>query len=91
MRNGYRGLLAVLSLCAALGWWGILYPQLTMTPDTYRVVSEDGTVQEDVCMVEWDFEGDIYTEILNADPGRVRFRSGLLESLREYLEYWKKE
>lgn len=26
----------VTALCAALGWWGLLYPELTLTPDTVK-------------------------------------------------------
>lgn len=83
--------IALLTLCACLGWWGFLYPQLSMTPDTYRVIREDGTVQEEEEVVKWDFEGSIYTEILNAGSGRIRFRSALLERISQYLEDWKKE
>ncbi len=81
----------LLTLCACLGWWGVLYPQLSLTPDTYRIVEQDGTVQEGEDVIKWDFEGSIYAKILNADPGHVRFRSALLERLSECLEYWKKE
>ncbi len=63
--------------CAALGWWGLLYPELTMTPSTYRVVDENGTVLESEEMVEWDFDNDIYWDILEADSSQIRFRSKL--------------
>ena len=33
-----------LVFCLAFGWWGVLFPQLAMTKDVYRIVSEDGTV-----------------------------------------------
>lgn len=33
----------LLTICAAIGWWGALYPQFTLTRDTCRVV----TCQED--------------------------------------------
>ena len=35
----------LLTICAAIGWWGALYPQFTLTRDTCRVVTckeEDG-------------------------------------------------
>ena len=28
------GLRVAAGLCAALGWWGLLYPELALTPDT---------------------------------------------------------
>ena len=42
-------------------------------------------------MVEWNFEGSIYREILEAAPENVRFRSGILKFIIEHLEFWKKE
>lgn len=77
--------MAAAAICAALGWWGVLYPELTMTPDTYRVICQDGTVQNVQEVVEWNFDSDIYLEILNAEPGRIHFRSRLLQTVEEYL------
>lgn len=91
MKKGINTLIAIFSLCAAFGWWGVLYPQLTMTRDTYQILSEDGTVQESDDMVEWDFEGSVYRDILNTDISHIRFRSSFFKSIMEYLEYWKKE
>lgn len=84
-------LCAGLILCGAMGWWGILYPQLTMTPDTYRVVSENGAVQKDYEVVEWDFDDSTYMEILNADSSRIRFRSKLLENAAGFLDRFRDE
>lgn len=90
MRDRTRISFALLTLCAALGWWGVLYPQLTMTPDTYRIVSEDGEVLEK-SQEGWDFDGNIYTTILNTDSSHIRFRSGLLKYISKYLDCLKKE
>ena len=69
MKKDFR---IVLCICAALGWWGFVYPELALTPDTYRVVDEEGeSAQEGL----W--------EILGADKGKVRFRSRLWEHIRE--------
>lgn len=84
-------LCAGLILCGAMGWWGILYPQLTMTPDTYRVVSENGAVQKGCEVVEWDFDDSTYMEILNADSSRIRFRSKLLENAAGFLDRFRDE
>lgn len=83
---------AALTMCAVLGWWGVLYPELTLTPDTYRVFYGDGTVQMPEEVVEWDFDSDIYLEILNAEPEQIRFRSKLLQTAEEYLNsisFWE--
>lgn len=80
------GIRISLCVCAALGWWGALYPELTMTPDTYRVVTEDGAVQIGEDVVEWDFDNPIYMEILNADRSRIRFRSRLFQTVSDCME-----
>ena len=55
-----------LCVCAALGWWGFLYPQLTLTQDTYKIVYEDEAQQESPEKEEWDFDSDIFEKILGA-------------------------
>lgn len=76
----------LLFVCAALGWWGFLYPELTMTPDTYRVVEEDGTVRTEGEGIGSSDSG-IYWEVLSADSSQIRFRSKLLDSLTAFAEY----
>lgn len=92
MKINIRAINTVLCICAAFGWWGVLYPELAMTPDTYRVVKEeesssvslyDSAVQE---AENWDFDRGIYFEILQAEAGQVRFKSRLLISLKEIFE-----
>lgn len=63
-----------LAICAALGWWGVLYPELTMTPDTYAAA--------DVREAEWEFDSGIYYRLLNAQEGELSFKSRILEELR---------
>lgn len=86
MKKDWIRVRVVLSLCAALGWWGILYPELTMTPDTYRVICGQETVQKEADVVEWDFDEDIYRDILNADRSQIRFKSKLLQAAEDYLK-----
>lgn len=74
----------VAGVCAALGWWGVLYPELTMTPDTYAVISEE-TVQGSPEVIEWDFDSDIFWKLLETDGSRISFRSRLLQELRHAL------
>lgn len=76
----------LLCVCAAFGWWGLLYPELTMTPSTYHIVYEDGTVQERENMVEWDFEDDVYWEVLDADRSQIRFKSRLAMKINALQE-----
>ncbi len=77
---------AVACVCAALGWWGVLYPELTLTPDTYAIVGEEKAggeaVQKAEEVVKWDFSSDIYKKLLEAEAGQIQFKSRLLLMLR---------
>lgn len=77
----------ILCICAAFGWWGLLYPELALTSDTYRIVDEDGVVCESETDSEWSPDGSIYWKLLGADNGQVRFRSKLLDSLTALTEH----
>ena len=76
----------LITMCAAWGWWGVLYPELTMTPDTYRVVSENGAVQNEDEVVELDFDSDIYRTLLQTDRSQIHFRSRLLMNITAFTE-----
>ncbi len=95
MKKDIRILLCV---CAAIGWWGFLYPELAMTPDTYQVVGQDPAVGQDPVVgqdpavgtegEETEASGrEICWEILNADSSQVHFRSRLLDRLEAFMEY----
>lgn len=72
---------ALLTLCAVLGWWGALYPEFSLTPDTYRIVDAAGREVE--CEAS---EEELYREIFHGDRSRVRFRSRLLTNLTALWE-----
>ncbi|MCI9143019.1 MAG: hypothetical protein HFH87_10410 [Lachnospiraceae bacterium] len=86
MKRRWIGLRIAVSLCAALGWWGLIYPELTLTPETVKVSmeTEDGRLQE--LPGEWDFDSSLYQEILDADRSKITFRSRLLKDLGLFLE-----
>lgn len=67
----------------ALGFWGVLYPELTLTEDTLRIVWADGKEQE-----EWEKESaaKIYYDLLQAEPKQIKIKSRLLEILAGLLE-----
>lgn len=73
---------------ACYGWWGVIYPELTMLPSTYGIVYEETeateaeTVQTDPEVVEWNSDSQIYWKILEADPEQIRFKSRLLTMLK---------
>lgn len=76
----------ILGICAAFGWWGLLYPELAMTPSTYNVVYADEAVQAQENVIEWDFDNDMYWKILEADSSQIRFRSRLLMNINVLQE-----
>lgn len=86
MKKSKIGIRIIAAFCAALGWWGLLYPELTLTPDTVRVIreAEDGT--ETVLEREWSLEDDLYLELLGTDRSNIRFRSRLLTELHAFWE-----
>jgi len=80
MKKREIGIRVLCSICAAFCWWGLLYPELTMTPDTYEVYGEKNCYVTD--REKWDFEKDIYRIFLETDREQIRFKSRLLEYLR---------
>lgn len=86
MKKKCLGIRIIISLCAALGWWGLLYPELSLTPDTvvFRIKDDSGTLREQP--LEWDFDGSIYRDLLNAGPDRITFRSRLLTDFNTLWE-----
>lgn len=82
---------ALLAGCAALGWWGALYPQFTLLRGTYEIVceedeqcgEEDGQCvheavePEEHASVSEPEGAQLYWDILEADCSRIRFKSRL--------------
>ncbi len=89
MKKKITGIRVVFSVCAALGWWGVLYPELTMTPDTYEVVWEEDAVQSEQNVLEWDSGMDVYHMVLEADGSRIHFKSRLLTEMENLVERLK--
>ena len=69
----FKGILLVFF---SFAWWGLLYPELCFTEDTFRqVIVEDGEVitVKEAC----------YREILDAEGDDIVIESRLLEWLEE--------
>lgn len=85
MKKIKNGLRVTAALCAVLGWWGLLYPGLTLTPDTVRIVCTDkngGEVDPELL----SDSGRLYLELLAADRDHISFRSRLLTGLNALWE-----
>lgn len=86
MKKKWFGIRTGLGICAALGWWGLLYPELTLTPDTVKVVCEDLPAESHTQPQTWSFDSSLYWNILNAPSDKITFRSKLLTDLNAILE-----
>lgn len=82
-KNRFR-ILAV--MCAALGWWGLLYPELTLTPETVRIVAEDSSAPGTNAEQSRCPDDSLYLALLRAEPGKIHFRSRLLTELNAFWE-----
>lgn len=82
MKKKFIGLRIAMGMCAALGWWGMLYPELVLTPDTVRVICEEDGQERDVTG-EWSFDGTLFRKLLDAEQGTVRLQSRILRELCE--------
>ena len=86
MKKRYQGIRIIIGMCAALGWWGLLYPELTLTPDTVRVISEGMAGERLDVTGDWKFDSTLFEELLTAGEGEIRFRSRLLTELSALVE-----
>ena len=87
MKNRLPVLRIILGLCAAFGWWGLIYPELALTPDTVLVRSETG----ENLSAEWDFDAGLYEDLLEAGRGRLVLRSRLLTDFNSFWEAFHHE
>lgn len=73
----YIGQLALLAVLSA-GWWGILYPNIAMTEETFQAVSEDGQGDDTVSGTESFFA------MLEAEPGEVIIKSRAADAISKW-------
>ena len=74
-------------LALMLCWWGFLFPELTFTEDSLRVVytkEYEGELcaEADTGQCRWE----TYVDFLNAQPERVKVKSKLFELLKGLWE-----
>ncbi len=86
MKKKWIGLRILFSLCAAIGWWGLLYPELTLTPDTVAVHTEDCETLSSAAPPELPQGSSLYLELLGAGRDKITFRSKLLTDLSNFWE-----
>lgn len=71
-------------ILAALGFFGLLYPELCMLEDTCRVVYRTPSGKEQTLFVEKG--GELYYDLLSAEPEEIKIKSRLLEAVSAYFE-----
>lgn len=86
MKKKRIGFQVVVGMCAALGWWGFLYPELVLTPETVTVLEKEEKSGPAAPSEDRDFGGSLYRELLNAGRDRITFRSRLLTNLNSFWE-----
>ncbi|MBR1930891.1 MAG: hypothetical protein IJ833_05370 [Lachnospiraceae bacterium] len=86
MRSKWRELRIALGICAAVGWWGTLYPEFTLLPDTYRVVLSEDELVTNLREPGWITDETLYRSILAADPDKIVYKSKLLEQLQKLFD-----
>ncbi len=86
MKKRRAGFQIIISICAVLGWWGFLYPELILTPETVSIREEDETGSPSAPSEEWDLDSSLYLDLLNAGRDKITFRSRLLTNLNLFWE-----
>lgn len=86
MNKKRLGLRIAVGLCAALGWWGLLYPELALTPDTVKVSVEQENGDSCLQPLKWSFDSSLFLDLLNADPDQISFRSKLFTDISSLWE-----
>ncbi|MCM1056838.1 MAG: hypothetical protein NC517_04445 [Firmicutes bacterium] len=86
MKKVKNGIRIITAMCAALGWWGLFYPGLTLTPDTVSIICEDENGGESISADPESFDAGLYLELLGTDRSSIRFRSRLLTELNALWE-----
>lgn len=86
MNQKWLGVRVFISMCLAIGWWDMWYPELSEAAGIYNIVCEDGTVQKPREVVECELNEYTYLDLLSMDSNRIRFRSRFLEWIEEYFD-----
>lgn len=86
MKKKWIGFRIIISMCAVLGWWGLLYPELSLTPDTVSVSVEDNRGNLRELPAKQAFDSGLYRDLLHAGKDKITFRSRLLTNLSLFLE-----
>lgn len=85
-RKGKQGIRILICFCAAVGWIGILYPELALTPDTYKIILEENAENNLKNYAYEDNYHNVYLDVLSVPREQIRYKSKLLSLFEEYME-----
>ena len=80
----WRNIKAVITICAALGWWSVWFPEMAVWADAVRVTEGEemltaNELQEDI---SWEDARAIGKGLSHADREQIVIRSRLLMLLK---------
>jgi len=81
MKKKWIAFRIIVSICSVLGWWGLLYPELVLTPDTVIISAENEAESSAAVTPAKGFGKSLYLDLLNAGEDNITFRSRLLTDL----------
>lgn len=86
MRKSENVIRAAAVLVLICGFWGIFYPEFTLTSDSYRKIVADRRTGSELSSRRKGFSevSADYYEILNADEGEVVIRFSFLERRKSF-------
>lgn len=86
MNQKFLAMRAMLSMCLAIGWWDLWYPEITREAEVYTLVCEDGAVQSTAEVVKYRADEYTFYDFLQMDSDQIQFRSRFLEWIEEYFD-----
>ncbi len=86
MNRKFLSFRAVLSICLAIGWWDMWYPEIMREADVYTVVYEERAVQNTEGVVKYKVDEYTFYDFLQMDSDQIQFRSRFLEWIEEFFD-----
>lgn len=93
--NKIKQIRSMLIIAAALGWWGMWFPELAVWGGAVRVTQQEyagascekeyqGSSQEQ--NIDMNMVREIYSGLQQADRSQIRIKSKLLAAIDQYLQ-----
>lgn len=78
---------SILIIAAALGWWGMWFPELTVWGGAVRVADQEYVYQssDQEQIIDMNTVREIYSGLQQADRSQIKIKSKLLSAIEQYL------